>query len=821
MKLLSWKERGLIGLKKGIGVDEISLDLSKISGLCALDAENGRGKSTVLESLPPYAIMPSRKGALQHQFFLKDSCLDREYLFNGDRIRCLVKINGGSNYSPEGFIWINDQPKVSGKISEYKNLIKDIFGSQELFYNSAFCSQGSENLNDLDPADLKNLFAEFLQLHKYLKWEEVSKTCGKILNGRLSAIEKAIMILEGKKQQYTLTFITEEAITAEKTIKESLEKEVIRLTGNISTQTEKIEAEKKKLVENDKLQARISDIGKALSQVKTDIEADTLQSNKELNALREKAQVIFGQLKQHEETLKGKAEIERAVSDIETLTNDLKGHREDLEKGNEVITGFTTKIIELEKNHRAITDKANTAETLISTTINELKKVRGERQVSIEKAKGAYSTAALESELVALRKQAEILEQRKSDPACPDIMAQCMFVNAAYTAFNLIPDIERQIEEKKQDLRNVEEENLNAISWIDSQIQEKQEVINGIKTKALEDANIITDQIKEKELHRDIAADKIRQLKEHIVRIEKRILELRPLANKADQIKVAESQIETLKKQKEEITKEGMEIKTKWDNRINNLRLRETEMADQIKDIEALMDKEVEPRLQSLENELKELDSLLKDAVNDSIKSDNKIKDLEREAQEIEKLNQELSAANNEKKVIAGQMDLWLYCQLACGKDGLRALEIDSVVPNIVHETNELLSSSNFGTIKIITQDPDTGKEVFRLMVIDDDGEEVPLDVRSGGEKIWPVQALRLGMTLISKQKSPFNYLTAFNDELDGPLDVENAKRFISLYPKFMARGGFDTCFYITHKRECVELADHRLIFQQGGIVIE
>ena len=72
MKLLSAKIRGSIGLKKGLGVDEVTLDLSKLSGLIALDGENGRGKSTLLESLSPYPVMPSRKGALQHQFFLKE-----------------------------------------------------------------------------------------------------------------------------------------------------------------------------------------------------------------------------------------------------------------------------------------------------------------------------------------------------------------------------------------------------------------------------------------------------------------------------------------------------------------------------------------------------------------------------------------------------------------------------------------------------------------------------------------------------------------------------------------------------------------------------
>jgi DNA repair exonuclease SbcCD ATPase subunit len=324
MKLLSAKIRGSIGLKKGIGIENISLDLSNLSGLIALDGENGRGKSTFLESLSPYPVMPSRKGALQHQFFLKDSCLDREYLYNGDRIRCLVKINGGSNYSPEGFVWINDQPKVEGKISSYKELIAEIFGSQQLFYNSAFCSQGSENLNDLDPADLKNLFAEFLQLHKYLKWEEIAKGCGKILDGKLAAIDTTISLLESKKDGNTITFLTDEAIPAANAEKEKAEKGAAVLTEKIKGQTENLEAEKKKITENEKLEARAKDIKNSLEQTLRDIESEGYQSMKELGAVREKAQGIISQIKQHEEILKDKESIGKAVSGLEAKNNEAR-----------------------------------------------------------------------------------------------------------------------------------------------------------------------------------------------------------------------------------------------------------------------------------------------------------------------------------------------------------------------------------------------------------------------------------------------------------------------------------------------------------------
>lgn len=819
MKLINAKIVGSLGLKKGMNVDEISLDLSNLAHLIALDGPNGTGKSSLLSNLQPYPIIPDRKGALQNHYFLKDSCRDLTMFFNGDEIRTLIKINGGSNYSPEGFIWINGQPKVEGKISSYKALIQEIFGSQQLYFNSAYCSQNSESLNDLDPADLKNLFIEFLQLHKYQRWEDISKGSGKILHGKLAAIDKSIMVLESKRHEYLPD--TAEKITEARQQKEQAEKEIVRLAGMVKTITEKIEAEKKKITENEKLESRSTDIKKSLDQIKKDVDTEETQSKAELEGLRVKAQGIISQLKQHEETLKDKEAIEKAVSDIEGMNNELALLRASIEKINDTIGGISTRVSDLEKQRRELTDKSYKEQIEISTAINGLHDKRKEENAKLEKANTDYSTASLDAELSSLRKQTEILDERNEDKNCPDHAARCGFVNFAYASLDKIPEIEKQIETNKLELKKVQESTDKAISDINKQLECKDTELKELEDKYKKELADIDDKITKKNDMKFKESDTLKNTKNRLETVEKKISDLRPMAAKADQIKVAEANIESLKTQKEEVTKEGLALKEKWDTKLNTLRRREQETASILQDIEKTIDQEVDTRLTKLNTDLTGLTSLQETTRKSIMDTENKIKDLEREAKELEDLNKDLEAARAEKATINNQISLWSYTQNACSKDGLRALEIDSVVPNIVHETNELLLNSSFGTIKIITQDPDSGREVFRIYVIDDDGDEVPLELRSGGEKIWPVQALRLGMTLISKQKSDKNYQTCFNDELDGPMDKESAKRFISLYPSFMQRGGFDTCLYISHKPECVEMADHRLVFADGGIVVD
>ena len=114
----------------------------------------------------------------------------------------------------------------------------------------------------------------------------------------------------------------------------------------------------------------------------------------------------------------------------------------------------------------------------------------------------------------------------------------------------------------------------------------------------------------------------------------------------------------------------------------------------------------------------------------------------------------------------------------------------------------------------------DEGREILGLRVIDDDGDSVFLGNRSGGQQVWALKAMRLAMTRISKEKSAKNFQTALSDEEDGGLDVESARKYIMLYRTFMKLADFETCYYITHKRDCVAMADHVLTFN-GGIVIE
>jgi len=825
MKILSLKAKGLVGLKKGIGIEEINLDFSNLSGLIALAGVNGKGKSTVLESLPPYAMMASKDGAIQNHYFLQDSFREQEYLFNGDLIRTRLDIRGGTNYTPDGYIWINDQPKTTGKISEYKGLINEIFGTSDLFFNSVMHAQNSKRLSDLRPAQLKDLFAEFLRLDRYIKYEDMAKRASYILDGRAEGIKKSLLILQDHADQIPENINDE--ITAISISIANREASLKMLAEGQEKFIQQIESFGKIAQNNKTLKASKVEIVKSIQQIDLDIQADKKQSESELATIREKAAKIISLIKENENIIGSKDKIELAVSELAKLENDQVRIQALISQCNDNIAARSEEINKLHTTRIEANKNAQADELKISTRIDDLEKQRREAKTKLDKALDPTATAALEAELKALREQSEILGKRNLDPFCPDHTAACIFVKTAMEASTRIPLVKTHISDKIKELELARENAVKEIKELDSKISDESIALKRMANKHKEaDTGYIDRQKVERDLYdkdQRTKAAEIKNLEDLVLKINL----LRPQAAMIDKIKTAESTLGSLREQREDITREGTELKKKWDQRINNLLARKSLNQDSIETIKKDIVESIDQKLQYEKDNLKITEKLIVQEKEEISKEKSQIENLKVKSQEKEKIQKDIGTQNKNEIAIMNAISDFKYIQAMCSKDGLRALEIDAVRPTITHYANDLIVNS-FGpssTIKIVTQD-DNGKEIFDIRIIDEDGEEVSLGNRSGGQQVWPLKALQLAMARINKEKSGKNYLTLLSDEEDGALSSENAKNFVSLYRGMLSPDKqtgiktFESCFYISHKSECVDMADHRIIFD-GGITVE
>ncbi len=765
MKIHSTRLKGFIGIKQGLGLDEISVDLSGVNGLIAFDGPNGKGKSTLLEAgLQPYRCLASRKGALQHHTFLRDSEKELGFSYQGDDYRTLVKIDAQSGRQ-EGFVWRNSAPQVNGKSSEYDRYITELFGSSNLFFNSVFCAQNSSKISDMTTGELKSLFSEFLRLQRYIDFEETSKQCVRLLLGQKEKMENDI---ERLNQDIGTKFagVSERLEAAQESygLNSGLITQNQGLLEKVETDLDaaKVAANKNQLIK-DQLQA----LRKTDAELEKEINDAEAQSGSELQLIRDKARAAMSDIEALETILKDKDQIVEAQDKKDTLSTALENSKTELAEAQ--------------------------------ATLTEAIKATGEWQLKLKTVESSLNNLKNDPALSRLNTEIRIAESTAKslelkDPDCQS--KTCSFISEAVKASENLPNL------------------IEARNKLQDKIQTEAEA------KASEIAEIRDKMNYTAEAEHDLANHVI-GLKLKITKLNEEIKEVALIAWKIRDIETAEIKMEGLRQRKQDLIAEGLQAKERHEKLKSTVFDKRVYIEAQIKGLDGQYDQLVDKRV---ENCIRERDRLKQDVAIMRGRAETltrEIAGLEQKAKEKNEVEATLLKLKDRLQVLIAEATDWKYLQSACGKDGLRALEIDSVAPLVTGYSNELLANT-FGpsfSVRFRTQD-DEGREVLDILVIREDGTEVLLDNLSGGQKVWNLKAIRLAMTLLSKDKSGRNFQSAFCDEEDGALDVENALKFIDLYRAFMTSGGFNDCYFISHKPECVALADHRICFN-GGITVE
>ena len=292
---------------------------------------------------------------------------------------------------------------------------------------------------------------------------------------------------------------------------------------------------------------------------------------------------------------------------------------------------------------------------------------------------------------------------------------------------------------------------------------------------------------------------------------------VKELAAKLPEIAVAKSKMEDREKALEENKKQGASISEAWKARKQILDEQILRQQEKIITVQNQIKSGADAELEVVEKKIVEIETQITENEILISQTNTNIAELQGRLSGMTEAENQLKVAQKSKEQVNKDMAEWQYIKNACGKNGLQAMEIDGAAPLITGYANDLLSRA-FGSlyaVKFLTQDEE-GKECLDIITIGEDGEEILLDNLSGGQKVWILMALRLAMTLLSKEKGGRNFQTAFFDEMDGSLDSDNAINFVNLYKSFNDIGHFETIFYITHKQECRSLANNVLMFEFG-----
>jgi DNA repair protein SbcC/Rad50 len=773
MRIEKLRLKGFVGIKRGLGLDEITIDFNNTDGLVAFAGNNGLGKSTVLENLHAYNTLASRSGALFNHVIGRDAEKELSFAYNGSRYRTLLKIDSQSGKS-EGFLWKNGESMVNGKISAYAKYITDLFGSSNLFFNSVFCSQNATKLSDMTTGQLKTLFAEFLRLDRLQNYEETCKQTINVLSGKSSQIENNLAALRKR---------LEGAQEIEESINRHNELLIVQ-NGNkaafsmeLKAAQDRREKLKEVIAKNEVLEAQSGTMTDILNGMIDGRHSEGKDAEESLNSLRVQYQELSGEIQRIDAILKDEAAIYAAVENekalkelIESITLSIETATKESTEAQAVVTGLEKEIQEL-KNKVVLPENDPQYQKLTLSLNSRSQQIKG-----------------LENQLLTL-------EARDSE--CKS--TTCSFITAALEAEKQLPELKNEYQQIET-LKNLRaNELINSAADIGRLITEKELYLKNDKDHLSKNQEF--QNLKRKEL-----AERRMELSRY-----------QNLAGKQSEIAVAKSKKEDRAKALEENKAQGMAIAEAWKARKETLDKQIVDQQNKIAEINDQVDMDAAGYLYGTEDRIKKITNSIDRAEITISEITTQIAKLQGELSGITEAETQLQKANEDKLRVQADIADWTYLRNACGKNGLQALEIDGAAPLITGYANELLSKA-FGslyTVKFLTQD-ENGKECLDIVTIGEDGEEVLLDNLSGGQKVWILMALRLAMTLLSKEKSGRNFQTSFFDELDGALDSENAVNFISMYRAFMEIGHFETIPLISHKQECRSMADHVLMFEKG-----
>lgn len=776
MKILKLKLRGAIGIRKGLGLEEIEIDFTQFqSGLIALTGRNGSGKTTIMENLHPYRMMVSRDGSLQNHFYLKDSYRILEFEFNGSVYESRILIDaltGGS----EAYLFQNGKPMNDGKVSSYDIVIENLLGSPELFFNSVFSGQKSKGIAELKPADRRKLFYELLNLNSYEVYLEKAKLKLKLAENDLAKIEGEISALQ---QDQTSIDILEEQRKDKLNYQAQLIDEISELESHIEMSNEKVrEIEVKIQIAHQKVLAN-EQIQKELKEIEKQIQSIATQNNSKIARYQGDIEDQKKLIERYKKlaTPEAKQKIENALKEKTTLIKYLQ---------------------EFKDNHSELMKEYNDHQREISGKLKDL----NELEKFVNQKKSNYEIAKREVIAVHDRYKEKVARSKTIEtvPCDEAIGSSCKFLLDAYESKKSIPEIEKEIYDKEELLR--------------TQLKEIEELKFSLE-RDKKSFGIAIDEI-EKEFNNKLSENnkEIKDCEDELKDLNKSNWEklLEELKEADNQIKLCEQSIQGHEKLITETTlsfeqnlsslkKQAEDLNLKYDNVV----------LDRIKELNADLSI-YKQKLTGLNMELQSSKARIDEA-----------------KQEVAKLEQLIeTTTNNEKRIevlrglkfeIENEIKDWSFLVKAFDKTGIPVLKLENSGIEITSIANELLSIFEnkfrivFETTKL-KADKKSYKESFDINIVEEDGV-CEISNKSGGQQVWLETAIQLAISLVVRNQGR-NIQTAFLDEKDGALDLDNAYSYIEMLRKAHQMSGVHNTFIITHRPELLDFIPQQVKLRDG-----
>lgn len=239
----------------------------------------------------------------------------------------------------------------------------------------------------------------------------------------------------------------------------------------------------------------------------------------------------------------------------------------------------------------------------------------------------------------------------------------------------------------------------------------------------------------------------------------------------------------------------------------NDLRLQIDALAPKISEAQIL-----DTQITSAESEVRAAQDSLSLAIRTLANDEQALKACIEQEAELEQCRCDAESSEHLRSVYA-------TLQQAYSRDGIPALIIDAVLPQIEEVANDMLTRLSGGKMHVhfTTQkvNSDGGvRETLDIIVSDPEGER-PYEDYSGGEKVRVDLAVRFALGSVLAQRTGSRVKTMILDEVCAPLDLGGKEALMECIEVFASV--FDTILLITHDERLKDRLREQIVVTKNG----
>lgn len=866
MKPLSLKLIGFKGLRAGVGLEEIFIDFTKLpEGLVAICGGNGMGKTTIMDNMHPFRIMPYKlrkaKTWSPAAFSYYDHCYGsdavKEFIFDmgGKRYKTLILIDADKR-KQEAYLYIEEggqwKPLNDGKTNTYDTSVEEVVGSPTLFFTSVFRAQGAKNLSEYSRGDIMGMIAELLNIDHI---KEQGDNARKVVEALKTAADIELNKLTALNSEISESPAIEKAISEAESYIESETKALSEKKSDLEAITANIsDAEKRQAVQETE-RARLSE----------------MESSQSLD--RQEINSIFGEIKAKEdrvrvekdshydayEKTKGEVARERTAltKEKEGLTASFSKAKTDLGKNlerAEKITSNADKIrakvteeeaakVKLEGLKLHLSEK-ETEKQWLEIQYNQRVQLRqniSSKETELANAIARHNLAVhtIETAIKQAEKTASMLEGIDcwGDGS---VNEGCRFIADAVSAKNSLGKLREELAAKQQP-----EPVIETLKSEISQLTEEANTLADVP-KLLTDCNLDITTVKREIAEIEASLIKIAEwtkLLPELDQAEKNITQWRAeLSQKEEEytrsITWIDEKIQGLDEKLEASFQELNRKTAALDNQLSaelaglrekrfTIEKRLSEREETIKNLRETVGSDYATAIKGYREEIEKVKGKITAIETNIIYLQTQLGGFKAKLEALAAKQVEVACIKDKIDRFNQEISYWVLLAKACSNEGIIALEIDDSGPSIAGLTNDLLSAC-YGprfTVRLETQSikKDGGvKEDFDITVFDSEtDEEKSITNLSGGQITWIEDAITRAICLYNIHRSDKSFGTLFSDEKDGALDDGRKTEFFRVKRRAMEIGHHTREFFISQTPELVEMANARILLEKGRVTVQ